>query len=474
MSQAADNGKRGQASPRCVVLKFGGTSVEDTAALRRVIGIVKRQDGPAVVVVSALAGVTDQLLGAGEHAAAGRLAAGEECLRGIRVRHEGIARELLPDAAAGAFLSYLQAECDGLAKLLQGVAALGEFSTRTSDRLVGSGEVLSSRLLADALREDGSNAAWLDARECIVTDDAYGCAAPLREETNCRLGERVAPLLESAQVPVLGGFIAATTDGTPTTLGRGGSDFSAALVAAGSGARALEIWTDVDGIMTADPRLCPDARLIPSISFAEASELAQAGAKVLHPATLLPATEKNIPVYVRNSRRPQSKGTRIVSEGEQPEVRAITAKRGVVIVQARLRRQGDANTLGQILKACEGYNLDLCSLSQRSAVLLTDSKQAVRELECALQDVAEVQGENHKAIVRVFGDRIGRRTRLMGQIFRALSGIEVRLACPGEGERNLTLVVDEDQAAESVRRLHNLFFPVTEEPVKHRSQAGVQ
>jgi aspartate kinase len=455
MSQAAENGQCGDdRGSSCVVLKFGGTSVEDSAAFRRVLAIVgQRRDKPTAVVVSALAGVTDQLLVAGEQAAAGELVEAIEILRTIRERHDRVARELI---------------------LGSQVTALGEFSARTADRLVGAGEVLSSRLLAEALRGAGNDTVWVNARECIVTDEAHGCAAPLREETDRRLEKLVLPLLREGRLPVLGGFIAATMDGTPTTLGRGGSDFSAALVAAGLGAHALEIWTDVDGIMTADPRLCPDARLIATISFAEAAELAQAGAKVLHPATLLPATEKNIPVYVRNSRRPQSPGTRIVPEGEQPEVRAITAKRGMVIVQARFRRQVDAHLLGQILNACEGYSLDLCSLSQCSAVLLTDSKQAVRQLKHALEDVAEVQGENHKAIVRVFGDRIGRRTLLVGQIFRALSGIEVRLACPGEGERNLTLVVDEDQAAESVRRLHSLFFPVTEQAVRHRSQAGVQ
>ena len=239
-------------------------------------------------------------------------------------------------------------------------------------------------------------------------------------------------------------------------------------------ARALEIWTDVDGIMTADPRLCPDARLIPTISFAEAAELAQAGAKVLHPATLLPATEKNIPVYVRNSRRPRSQGTRIVAQGEQPAVRAITAKRGIVMVHARLPRHADATALGEVLRACAGYNLDLCSLSRHNLVLLMDSKRAVHELGRALRGMAEVQGENHKAIVRVFGDRIARRTRVVGQIFHALAGIEVRLACPGEGERNLTLVVDEDQAAESVQRLHNLFFPAPSAAAKQLSQAGAQ
>lgn len=476
MSQAADNGWCGdERGSSCVVLKFGGTSVEDSAAFRRVLAIVgQRRDKRAVVVVSALAGVTDQLLAAGEQAAAGELVEAIEILRTIRERHDRIARELILRSEVTAFLGWLHDECEALAKLLQGVTALGEFSPRTSDRLVGAGEVLSSRLLAEALRSAGNDALWMNARECLVTDEAHGCAAPLREETDRRLREQVLPLLREGRVPVLGGFIAATMEGTPTTLGRGGSDFSAALVAAALGAQALEIWTDVDGIMTADPRLCPDARLIPTISFAEAAELAQAGAKVLHPATLLPATEKSIPVYVRNSRRPQSLGTRIVPEGKQPEVRAITAKRGVVIVQARLRRQADSNTLSQILQACEGYNLDLCALSQRSAVLLTDSKQAVRELERALRNVAEVQGENHKAIVRVFGDRIGRRTRLVGQIFEALSGIEVRLACPGEGERNLTLVVDEDQAAESVRRLHSLFFPVTEDALRHRSEAGAK
>jgi aspartate kinase len=476
MSQAAENGQCGDdRGSSCVVLKFGGTSVEDSAAFRRVLAIVgQRRDKPTAVVVSALAGVTDQLLVAGEQAAAGELVEAIEILRTIRERHDRVARELILGSQVTAFLSWLHDECEALGKLLQGVTALGEFSARTADRLVGTGEVLSSRLLAEALRGAGNDTVWVNARECIVTDEAHGCAAPLREETDRRLEKLVLPLLREGRLPVLGGFIAATMDGTPTTLGRGGSDFSAALVAAGLGAHALEIWTDVDGIMTADPRLCPDARLIATISFAEAAELAQAGAKVLHPATLLPATEKNIPVYVRNSRRPQSPGTRIVPEGEQPEVRAITAKRGMVIVQARFRRQVDAHLLGQILNACEGYSLDLCSLSQCSAVLLTDSKQAVRQLKHALEDVAEVQGENHKAIVRVFGDRIGRRTLLVGQIFRALSGIEVRLACPGEGERNLTLVVDEDQAAESVRRLHSLFFPVTEQAVRHRSQAGVQ
>lgn len=461
MSQAAERAQGDREQPRPVALKFGGTSVEDSAALRRVAGIVGRQHGPAVVVVSALAGVTDQLLGAAEHAAAGRLPEAEAMVRALEKRHRQVAEQLLPGASAVGFLGGLRSEAESLCKLLQGIAVLGEFSPRTADRLVGTGEILASHLLVDVLRQAGSSAVWVDARECIVTDDVHGHATPLRELTERRLQERVLPLLESGHVPVLGGFIAATVEGTPTTLGRGGSDFSAALVAAGLNARALEIWTDVDGIMTADPRLCPDARLIPSISFAEAAELAQAGARVLHPATLLPATEKNVPVYVRNSRRPHIRGTRIVAEGAQPPVRAITAKRGVVMVEARLRQKADSSALAQILRACDGYNLDLCSLSRRSVVLLMDSKQAIRQLGRALQGVADVQGENHKAIVRVFGDRIGRRTRLVGQIFHALSGIEVRLACPGEGERNLTLVVDEEQVAESVRRLHNLFFPAS-------------
>jgi aspartate kinase len=465
----------GRAGSQCAVLKFGGTSVEDSAALRRVIAIVARRRKPLTVVVSALAGVTDQLLAAGEHAAAGDAPAAEHILQEINRRHQQIARELLPSCLAAAFLSTLQEECSALIRVLQGVVALREFTPRTADRLAGAGELLSSRLLAEALQVAGCASTWLDARECIVTDDAFGQAAPLLEETDCRLRELVFPVLENGRVAVLGGFVAATVDGTPTTLGRGGSDLSAALVAAGLDARKLEIWTDVDGIMTADPRLCPDARLIPAISFKEAAELAEAGAKVLHPATLLPATRRNIPVYVRNSRRPQSRGTRIVPENLEPAVvQAITAKRGVVVVEIRLRRAANATTLARILQACEGYGLDLCSLSRRGVVLLVDSRQAIRNLEVALEDVAEVRGENHKAIVRIFGDRIGRSTPMVAQIFRALAGIEVRLACPGDGERNLALVVDEDQAAESVHRLHQLFFPAGPQIANNFSPAGVQ
>ena len=474
MSQAKGRAKQSGKRARCVVLNFGGTSVEDVAALRRVIAIVAGRKEAVVVVVSALGGVTDQLLAASERAARGELGAAQQLLHAIGRRHEQVAQQLLPGASAGAFLTSLQAEREALGNLLQGIAALGEFSPRTADRLVGSGELLSSRLLAQALRDSGKDAVWVDARQCIITDECFGCAAPLREVTESRLRKCVLPVLENGQIPVLGGFIAASAEGTPTTLGRGGSDFSAALVAAGLEARSLEIWTDVDGIMTADPRLCPDARLIPTISFAEAAELAQAGAKVLHPATLLPATEKNIPVFVRNSRRPRRRGTRIVAQGEQPAVRAITAKRGVVMVQARLRNHADPGTLGDVLRACAVHNPDLCSVSRHNLVLLMDSKRAAHELQRALQGMAEVQGENHKAIVRVFGDRIARRTGVVGQIFHALAGIEVRLACPGEGERNLALVVDEDQAAESVQRLHNLFFPAPGRVDQQLSQAGAQ
>src|SRR5579871_1010732 len=218
MPKAAENGRRaGGRQLRPIVLKFGGTSVEDSAALRRVIAIVsrRRHDG-VVVVVSALAGVTDQLLIAGEHAARGHLAKAQNILQGVRERHRAAAGDLFSDASSG-FSPYLESECEAAAGLLQGIAALGEFSSRTADRLVSTGELLSSRLLTQALQAAGSKATWVDTRECIVTDDAHGAAVPLREETERRLRQVLAPLLQNGDLPVLGGFIAATREGTPTT-----------------------------------------------------------------------------------------------------------------------------------------------------------------------------------------------------------------------------------------------------------------
>src|SRR5439155_3312767 len=287
----------------CIVMKFGGTSVGDAKSIERVPRIVgKRLPQKPVVVVSAMVRVTDQLLSMARAAGAGDRKTALTLARELRERHYNTAGELLGTALFTQFHSDLGAEFEELEELLRGIAAVGELTPRTTDHVASFGEVLSSKLVTAALSAHGIDTTLVDSRDCIVTDETFTRATPLFEETNAKLSESVRPLIESGRVPVMGGFIASTRSGITTTIGRGGSDFSASIVGAGLGASKIEIWTDVDGMMTTDPSLCPDAHRIKVISFDEPAELAYVGAKVLHRATVLPAIQNNIPVYILNSR----------------------------------------------------------------------------------------------------------------------------------------------------------------------------
>src|SRR6266576_5388049 len=325
----------------CIVMKFGGTSVGDAKAIERVVGIVReRLPQKPVVVVSAMARVTDQLLQMARAAGSGDRKTALTLARELRERHYNTAGELLGTALFTQFHSDLGTEFEDLEELLRGISAVGELTPRTTDHVASFGEVLSSKLVTAALSAHGIEASLVDARDCIVTDETFTRAAPLFEDTNAKLGELVRPLLEQGRVPVIGGFIASTRGGITTTIGRGGSDFSAAIVGAGLGAEKIEICTDVDGMMTTDPNICADARRIKVISFDEAAELAYFGAKVLHPATVLPAIQKNIPVYILNSRNPGCEGTRIVARAPHCKnfFKAIAAKKRITIVDVAAPR----------------------------------------------------------------------------------------------------------------------------------------
>ncbi len=277
-----------------IVMKFGGTSVQDAKAIERAAAIVKgRAAQKPVVVVSAMAKVTDQLLTMARAAGNGDRKNALKLCRALQERHYNTAGELLGTALFTQFHSDLGLDFETLDELLRGIAAVGELTPRTTDYVSAFGEVLSSKIVTAAFSALGIDSALVDSRECIVTDTAHTRAAPLFEETNERLRTTVQPLLDSGKVPVMGGFIGSTKAGITTTIGRGGSDYSAAIVGAGLGAEKIEIWTDVDGMMTTDPSMCSDARRIKVISFDEAAELAYFGAKVLHPATVLPAVQKN-------------------------------------------------------------------------------------------------------------------------------------------------------------------------------------
>ena len=449
-----------------VVMKFGGTSVEDAAAIRRLIGIVESRLGTQpVVVVSALAKVTDQLLEAGNAAAKGHLGSALATVRNIYVRHEELADSLLSVSAFGSLDRELRTEFQALECFLEELELSRHFDAKAQDRLLIFGECFSSALVAVRLREAGLPAAHVDARTCIISDGRHGQASPLWEVTNQRLRDVLHPLLQSERIPVLGGFMASTIDGVATTLGRGGSDFSAAIVGAAIGASRIEIWTDVDGVMTADPKICSDARVIRKLSFDEAADLAHFGAKVLHPATLAPAMRENIPVYVLNSRHPEGQGTEISARASTGKrVSAITAKRNLVWVEIQSRRGVDAALLNTVFAVLEQYtpNIDVMGTSTDRISLLVGSNLALPKVVEDLEQVTDVRWENHKALVCLVGENIRRQPEVASRVFATVSDMDVRVVCQGASERTLSFLVDESKAEESVRRLHTAFFPKIE------------
>jgi aspartate kinase len=447
-----------------IVLKFGGTSVEDENAIERAAGIVAgRLHEEPVVVVSALAGVTDSLLAMARAAAAGKINSAIKQWRALRRRHLNVLSAL--GAASDSIGDDLHALLDSVHDMLRGVAALGELTPRTTDYIVGAGELLSSYIVSAAFVVRGIDAARIDSRECIVTDDNHTSAAPIFDLTDDLLRQRLQPLLAAGKVPVLGGFLGATTKGVPTTLGRGGSDFSASIISAALNAKRIEIWTDVAGMMTTDPRLCPAARRIDVISFEEASELAYFGAKVLHPATLIPAVGKNIPVYVLNSRSPESKGTCIRARAPRSRTtfRAIAAKTGVRVVNVKsLRRLGAHGFLRTIFEALERYacTADLVSTSEVSVSIAINSARVLEGLLRELAALGEVDVEEGKAIICLVGKDISGRLGIAASVFEtiAAAGINVHMISQGASEINIGFVIEERDVPEAICHLHRRFF----------------
>jgi len=440
-----------------IVIKFGGTSVEEASAIERLCEIVReRQRQHPVVVVSALAKVTDALLKAASLAAAADESAMLRLLNELQVRHQSVSRELLADPAA--VVTKVRQFFDELRTVLVAVCALGELTPRLSDRIVSYGERLSTEIVSAALLEDGIANELVDARECILTDDAYGAAAPRADETSDRVRDRLLPLLGEGIIPILAGFIASNGKGQTTTLGRGGSDFSAAIIAAALGAERVEIWTDVDGIRTTDPRLHDKTQHIETLSFHEAAELAHSGAKVLHPATLLPAIEKNIPVIVLNSRNPRHPGTRVQAESEgAARIKAIAVKKGLILLEAStpraLRRNGLARDLFGVLDQY-GCSPDIASMSDTTVLVSLDRKELVPLVCNALPPPVEVHAEGGKALVSLVSGGIRNISDLAARVFAALEGLRVRLFTQGASRLSVSFVVDEGDAAEAVRRLH--------------------
>jgi len=447
-----------------IVMKFGGTSVEDAKAIDRVAQIVRdRAAQKPVVVVSAMAKVTDTLLTMAKAAGAGERKTALKLCRSLQERHYNTASELLGTALFTEFHSELGAEFEALDELLRGISAVGEITARTTDHVAAFGEMLSSKIVAAAFAARDMKGVHVDARDVLVTDSAYMQAVPQYEPTNTRLQERVAPLLKNGSIPVMGGFIGANLAGITTTIGRGGSDFSAAIFGAGLNADRIEIWTDVDGILTTDPRICPEARRIKVISFDEAAELAYFGAKVLHPATVLPAIQKNIPVYVLNSRNPSCEGTRITTRAPHSKniFKAIAAKKRITIVDVAAPRMLLAHGfLRAIFEAFDRHKVavDVVSTSEVSVSLTVDSNQAIPALAADLAKLADVKYEGRKAIVCLVGENLRETPGIAAIVFRELADKKIRMISQGASEINLTFVIEEDEVPDVIQRLHKTFF----------------
>ncbi|WP_183815798.1 lysine-sensitive aspartokinase 3 [Tunturibacter empetritectus] len=454
-------------------MKFGGTSVEDAPAMKRTAAIVRgrREKGlEAVVVVSAMAKVTDLLLSAA--AAAGRCDKAGALAIGARLRHRHIdtATALLEAERCVRVQQVLHQEFDALDDLLRGIAAVGELTPRTNDLVVSFGERLSSRMMAEALDQHGLQGAHVDARSCIITDATYGKAVPQDDAIESKLKAIVLPLVEAGKTPVMGGFIGSSTEGVTTTLGRGGSDFTAALVGGGMHAGAIEIWTDVNGIMTTDPRICPDALRVKTISFEEAAELAYFGAKVLHPATILPAVQKSIPVWVLNSRNAENEGTKITAMAAKcaSPFKSIAAKKRLTIIDVVASRMLMSHGyLKAVFDVFDKYKcaIDMVSTSEVSISLTVDSNQQLPEICAELAKIADVKMEGHKALVCLVGEDIRGHNGIAGQVFSAISHVNVRMISQGASEINMSFMIDEEDVEEAVRSLHNHFFANPDETV---------
>jgi aspartate kinase len=447
-----------------IVMKFGGSSVESASAIERVAGIVRGALArKPVVVVSAMGKTTQQLLTMGEEAAAGEKDRALEKLQALREMHEREIGALLPASSQGELRQILDGHFGEMADLLGQLSAAGEFAPESIDALSSYGERLSSQLISLVILRFGMSAAHVDARCVVITDGRHKAATPLYSETYARARDKILPLISQSKVPVLGGFIGSTQNGVTTTLGRGGSDFSAAIIGAGIEAEEIQIWTDVDGVMTCDPKLVPEARRVKTISFAEAAELAYFGAKVLHPSTLLPAMEKNIPVVVLNSRRPDFAGTRIVADAVPCSnvIKAISCKRGIYIVNIRSTRMlmahGFLQRIFEIFSRAETA-VDMLASSEVSVSLTIDNPARLTEICEALREFSEVSIEKDHAIVCVVGDNLRHTPGVAARAFGALPGINIRMISQGASLLNIGFVVAAGDAEKAVKLLHQEFF----------------
>ena len=452
-----------------IIMKFGGTSVANFEAITRTIFIIGgKLDQKPVVVVSALSKVTDLLYRISDAAAAGNETETKDLLSQLRQRHVDLAAELLSQSVLkDEAVANVNSICDSLDSIAMAVCSLGELSDRNKAIIISKGEYLSSTIIAHAMNSKGIRTKWVDARDMMVTNKSYLKAEPDMSAIAERVPGVVSQAYEGVDAVITQGFVGVTADGEPTVLGRGGSDYSASLIGLAIDAERIEIWTDVDGVRTADPRSVKNTKYLEKISFEEAAEMAHFGAKVLHPLTIEPAVKKNIPIYVLNSMNPSGKGTAILrNELIEDGVKSVSFKENIKVINIFSTRM--INTSGFLRRVFEIFSeskvsVDLISTSEANISVTVDATQNIDSVVAQLSEFADVIVDDDKSQVSVIGKNIVRLNGMLKKTFTPLKKCNVYMISQGASFVNISFVVDREELADVVQDLHDHLFDQTEE-----------
>jgi aspartate kinase len=450
-----------------IVLKFGGSSVDSAASIERVAGLVReRLDRQPVVVVSAMAKTTRRLLEAAEAAAAGNRKAAAAAFDEIETFHRRESHGVVPPAGRPALDAALDPFFNDLRTQLDELVSIRALTPRAADTVASFGELLASTILSFALSHGGTDAAWIDCRRVIVTDHDFTRARPLYGPTDARLREALLPLLRAGRVPVVGGYVGATVQGVTTTLGKEGSDFSAAIVGAALGAEEVQIWTDVDGMRTADPRVYPGARRIRTLSFAEALELSCSGAKKPHYGTLGPASRAGVPIRILDSRHPEGKGTVIGRRNPDapPTIKSIACRINAHLISTRASEAGDG-LLRSVFEVCDRFRPSLLVLEARpdGGDLALDHEDRLSEIHSALLSAvghsSELWVTRGRVVISLVSEDFANHPDLVERTLAAAQGFEPRLVLSGVAAPTVRLLAEEDELPELIARLHEELLP---------------
>ncbi len=443
-----------------IVLKFGGSSVKNSEWIIRSLGIAKTQiDRAPVMVASAMGSVTDQLQDIARTAGEGNRESADTTFDKIARLHHTTAIDLLSGEILSVCEKAITAILDELKSIIKGLALLKQWTLRSNDAVLSFGERLSATLIYYRAMEEGIKVEYVDAREIIKTDDNFSSAKLLEDITYTEIRKKINP--GKNRIYITQGFIASTRNGITTTLGRGGSDYTATIIGSALDAEEVQIWTDVDGIMTCDPKVVDGAVTLKEISYKEAQELAYFGARVIHPATIQPAIERNIPVIVRNTRNPAGSGTRIVHSETGKGIKAIAFKGGITVINILSSRMLLAyGFLKKIFEIFEKYktSVDLISTSEVSVSVTVDNTQFLKEIVEELSHIGNVSIKKNNTIISLVGSGVWKHPETLLRVFNAVNTIPIRMVSLGSSDINLSFVVPEKYAAQTVRNLHNAFF----------------